>query len=62
MLNRCLCSMPIPFPTILAQIGPNDKIFLESLDKEKDVQPVDESERMSSKEEVLHQCVFVLLA
>lgn len=40
MLSRCLCSMPLPFPTILAQIGPNDIIFLESLDNENDLQPV----------------------
>lgn len=61
MLNRCLWSVPLPFPTLLAQIGPNDTIFLESLNKEKDLQPVDGLERMRSKEEVLHQCVFVLL-
>jgi len=61
VLNRCLWSVPLPFPTLLAQIGPNDTIFLESLNKEKDLQPVDGLERMRSKEEVLHQCVFVLL-
>lgn len=61
VLNKCLWFMPLPFPTILARIGPNDTIFLENLDKEKDLQPVDGSERMRTKEEVLHQHVLVLL-
>ena len=61
MLNTCLLPGPLPFPTILVQIGQNGITFLESLDKEKKLKPADGSEGMRSREGVLHQSVFILL-